>query len=469
MATAPSVSRQLVFAVAVPLVLSFALTIVVLDGIFQDSSRQALRERLDQEVISLVTAAELTDDGRMDLRLLDPDSRLSRPHSGQYAAVRNTRGRTLWSSPSVAGLRVDFGAVVAVGATSYFQTTLADGTVLGVLNRGLEWDYAPGNNAKLVFSVAEDLSGQHARLQRFRQQLVAWFTVLALLLLAVLGVLLRRVLRPVRRLEQEIAEVNTGRRAQLGSRFPRELAGVAGSLNALLRSEQQRITRYRDTLGNLAHSLKTPLAVMRVALAGSGSGGSELRAGLDGEIDRIAQIVDHQLQRAATSGGATLGQSTVALADILSELRTTMLKVHAHKDLSIEIDLDPRAGFVGDRGDITELLGNLIDNACKWCRHSVRIQVTLVAGKPAAHNLRLCIEDDGPGIAPEDRSRVLARGIRADERAPGHGLGLAMVAETVALYGGELVIGESGTLHGARLEIALAGRLLEGDVLTSSG
>jgi two-component system sensor histidine kinase PhoQ len=465
MARTPSVSRQLVIAVAVPLVLSFALTVFVLDRIFRDSALQALRERLDQEVIALVTAAELTDAGRMDLRLLDPESRLSRPRSGQYAAVRSARGRVLWNSPSMEGVAVDYGAPVPMGKTNFFQARLADGTTLGILNHGLEWDYAPGNSANLVFSVAEDLAGQQARLEQFRQQLVAWFGALALLLLAVLGGLLRRVLRPVRRLEQEIAEVDSGQRAQLGAGFPRELAGVARSLNALLRSERARIARYRDTLGNLAHGLKTPLAIMRSALAG----GPGQHATLDREIDRIAQIVDHQLQRAATSGGVTLGQQSVPVAPVVADLRAALRKVHSGKDLAIDTDIAPEAGFAGDRGDIMELLGNLIDNACKWCRSTVRVQVRLDAARPAGQRLVIVVEDDGSGIAPADRSRVLGRGVRADERASGHGLGLAMVADTVALYGGELAIGESALLHGASIEVALPGRPVDGPVLTLRG
>ena len=462
MARAPSVSRQLVFAVAVPLVLSFTLTVFVLDHLFRDSAIQALQDRLDQEVISLVTATELTDAGRMDLRLLDPESRLSRPRSGQYAAVRSARGRVLWSSPSTEGVAIDYGAPVAIGRSAFFQSRLADGTELGILNRGLEWDYAPGNKANLVFSVAEDLSGLNTQLRRFRQQLVAWFGALTLMLLAVLGGLLRRVLRPVRRLEQEIAEVDSGRRAELGAGFPRELSGVARSLNALLRSERARIARYRDTLGNLAHGLKTPLAVMRAAL----SGGSAQHATLDHEIDRIARIVDHQLQRAATSGGVTLGQQTVPVAPLVADLRVALLKVHSGKDLVIDVDVASDAGFAGDGGDITELLGNLIDNACKWCRGKVRIQARLDDARPVAQRLVIRVEDDGSGIAPEDRQRVLGRGVRADERASGHGLGLAMVADTVALYGGELVVGESSLLGGACFSVVLPGRTLESGVLT---
>ncbi|MGH8254420.1 MAG: ATP-binding protein [Steroidobacteraceae bacterium] len=460
----PSVSRQLVFAVAVPLVLSFALTVFVLNHLFRDSAMQALRDRLDQEVIALVTAAELTDTGRMDLRLLDPESRLSRPHSGQYAAVRSARGRVLWNSPSSEGVAVDYGAPVAIGRVAFFQARLADGTELGILNRGLEWDYAPGNKANLVFSAAEDLAGLNTQLRHFRQQLFAWFGVLTLLLLAVLGGLLRRVLRPVRRLEQEIAEVDSGRRAELGEGFPRELSGVARSLNALLRSERVRIARYRDTLGNLAHGLKTPLAVMRAAL----SGDVPQHATLDHEIDRIARIVDHQLQRAATSGGVTLGQQTVPVAPLVADLRVALLKVHSGKDLVIDAYVAPDAGFAGDGGDITELLGNLIDNACKWCRGKVRIHVRLDDARPAAQRLVILVEDDGSGIAREDRQRVLGRGVRADERASGHGLGLAMVAETVALYGGELIVDESALLRGACISVALPGRAIEAGVLTSS-
>jgi two-component system sensor histidine kinase PhoQ len=465
MAQAPSVRRQLIVAVAVPLVLSFALTIVVLDHIFRQSAQQALRSRLDQEIVALVTAAELTEGGRMDLHVLDPESRLSRRRSGQYALVRNTRGHVLWSSPSLAGLPLDFGPLVATGSANFLQEVLPDGAVVGVLSRGLEWDYAPGGTADLVFSVGEDLAEQNARLLRFRRQLVGWFGALAVLLLGVLGELLRRVLRPIRRLELEIAEVDNGQRAQLGTAFPRELAGVARSLNALLSSEQRRIERYRDTLGNLAHSLKTPLAVMRVAVAG----GAEERVSVDREIDRIAQIVDHQLKRAATSGGVAVGQAAVPVAPLLAELRATMLRVHSNKDLAIELEVAARAGFVGDRGDIIELLGNLLDNACKWCTAKVLVQAQLHDGQPAQQLLAIRIEDDGPGIAPADRGRVLARGVRADERAPGHGLGLAMVADTVALYGGEVVIAESATLKGARVEVSLPGRLLETDVLTSAG
>jgi len=461
----PSVSRQLVLSIAVPLVLSFGLTVFVLDQLFRDSALRAVQERLDEEIVALVTAAELNEEGSMDIRLQDPESRLSSPGSGHYALVRNQRGRELWRSPSLAGHGVDFGTVLAAGKSQFYEARDADGAMVAVFSRGLHWDYSPGNSANLVFSVGLDLSGQQARLRRFRQQLVLWFASLTVMLLVVLGALLRRVLRPVRRLEQEIAEVESGRRSQLDTSLPRELGGVARSLNTLLRSEQQRIARYRDTLGNLAHSLKTPLAVMRSTLAG----GADVRATLNTEIDRVAAIVDHQLKRAATSGGTTLGQNAVALVPVVNDLRSALRKVHAQKDLAIEAQIGAGCGFVGDRADITELLGNVLDNACKWCRSRVLVRAHVEPRRPAGQSLQICIEDDGPGIAPEDRSRVLARGVRADERAPGHGLGLAMVADTVSLYGGDLSIGQSQQLGGARLDIALPGRNLEAEPAERGG
>jgi two-component system, OmpR family, sensor histidine kinase PhoQ len=269
-----------------------------------------------------------------------------------------------------------------------------------------------------------------------------------LLLLVTLAALLHWVLGPVRRMEREIHEVEEARRESLGAGYPRELAGVAGNLNALLIGERKRVARYRDTLGNLAHSLKTPLAVMRAEGAS---------ATVSAEIDRMSGIIDHQLKRAAASGGALLGQAPVEVVQVAAELRATLLRVYARKDLVIELALAPTAQFIGDRGDLTELLGNLLDNACKWCRTRVRFSANIDESAGARERLCLIVEDDGPGISAEDRARVLQRGVRADEKVPGHGLGLAMVHDTVDLYGGRLTI-DASPLGGARFTLRLPGR-----------
>ena len=152
-----------------------------------------------------------------------------------------------------------------------------------------------------------------------------------------------------------------------------------------------------------------------------------------------------------------MGQAPIDVAGVVTDLRSALLKVYAGKDLSIELAIERESQFIGDRGDFTELLGNLVDNACKWCRSRVRVTVVIDAQAGARERLNLCVDDDGPGISEENRSRVLQRGVRADESVPGQGLGLAMVHDTVDLYGGTLTIDVS-PLGGARFSLRLPGR-----------
>ena len=453
----PSVSRRLLFAVAVPLVLFFALTIGVLDGVFRELADVSLRELLAEQVVGLVTAVDMNRDGRMEVNLLDPESRLDVPGSGLYAAVRDQNGKLLWSSASLTGTGLELGMRLPVGGVDFRYQRARDGTQVAELSRGLQWVYAAGEAKNLVFTAADSTEPQRTQLWRFRQQMAGWFGGLVLVLLATMAWMMRRALAPVRRLEQEIAAVEAGAAQGLGAAYPRELAGVTKGLNALLESERNRIARYRDTLGNLAHSLKTPLAVIRASL-GTVESAAAQRASIQLEIDRMAQIVEHQLKRAAAGGGATLGQASVAVLPLVTELRAALLKVHADKDLRIDVDVPAQLGFLGDTGDILELLGNVLDNACKWCRSRIAVSAQLDGARALPQRLSIVVEDDGPGIAATDRVRVIERGVRADEQVPGHGLGLAMVRETVALYGGHFFIDASPSLGGARVELQLPGR-----------
>ncbi len=453
----PSVSRRLLVAVAVPLVLFFALTIAVLDGVFRELNTASVRELLSEQVVALVTAADIDHDGDFQVNLLDPESRLDVPGSGVYAAVRDQDGKLLWSSPSLSGTGLVLGLRLGVGSEDFSYQRAHDGTQIAQLSRGLEWIYAPGESKNLVFTAADSTEPQRRQLWRFRQQMAGWFGGLVLLLLATVAWMMRRALAPVRRLEQEIAAVEAGGAQALGAAYPRELAGVTSGLNALLESERNRIARYRDTLGNLAHSLKTPLAVIRASL-GTVESAAVQHATIQLEIDRMALIVEHQLKRAAAGGGATLGQASVLLLPLLTDLRAAMLKVHANKDLRIDLEVPALLGFQGDSGDILELLGNVLDNACKWCRSRIAVSAQLDGTRPMPQRLSIVVEDDGAGIDKPDRERVIERGVRADEHVPGHGLGLSMVRETVALYGGRFFIDDSPSLGGARVELQLPGR-----------
>ncbi|MBS0364813.1 MAG: GHKL domain-containing protein [Proteobacteria bacterium] len=443
-----SLSRRLLISVSLPLALFFGIMMLVIDNGFSALSERSLQELLDAQMVSLIAAAEPQQDGSYAPTPQSLDSRLETPRSGLYAQIHGPV--RVWRSPSTAGLEAQFGPPLRREQRVRSYGSFGHDRV-AIESRAIQFADDPNGNRALTFSIAVSLSPYEEQQWRFRQQLLGWFIGLMLILLLTLAVLLHWVLAPVRRLEREIVEVEEGDSVALGGGYPRELSGVASNLNALLHGERARVARYRDTLGNLAHSLKTPLAVIRASLPPMDSGGAVAR-----EIDRMSDIVDHQLKRAAASGGALLGQAPVEVAQVASELRAALLKVYADKDLSIELAVG-KAQFMGDRGDLTELLGNLLENACKWCRSTVRLSATVTEEAEPRERLSLLVEDDGPGISTQDRERVLQRGVRADEKTPGHGLGLAMVRDTVDLYGGRLSIDRS-PLGGARILLCLPGR-----------
>jgi two-component system sensor histidine kinase PhoQ len=447
-----SLSRRLLVSVSLPLAVFFGVMMVVLDNGFRAQSDRSLQELLDAQMVALIAGAEPQPDGGYAPPLSDLAARLRTPRSGLYAQIRSTHNKSAWRSPSDAGASIDFGQALEPGERTLVYST--DGQErIAIESRGIQFEDHEGRT-EITFSVAASMAPYEQELWSFRRRLLGWFSGLMLLLLATLAGLLRWVLSPVRRMEREIHEVEEGRSEMLGGGYPRELSGVATNLNTLLIGERKRVARYRDTLGNLAHSLKTPLAVMRAALA-TGNGSSQ--SVLNPEIDRMSGIIEHQLKRAAASGGALLGQAPVDVAPIAAELRVALLKVYARKDLSIELWVAPASQFVGDRGDLTELLGNLLDNACKWCRGLVRLTVLVDGSYATRERLSLVVEDDGPGISAEDRARIGQRGVRTDESVPGHGIGLAMVQDAVEMYGGVLIIDES-TLGGARFALRLPGR-----------
>jgi two-component system, OmpR family, sensor histidine kinase PhoQ len=448
-----SLSRRLLVSVSVPLALFFGVMMMVLDSGFRELADRSLQQLLDSQMVALIAAAEPQPDGKYAPESNDLAARLRTPRSGLYAQIVSGKSKAVWRSPSTAGGSIDFGPARKPGIRDISYASNGHERI-EIESRGIEFEDRTGH-VQLTFSVAASLTPYEQQLWAFRRRLFGWFSGLMLLLLAALAGLLRWVLSPVRRMEREIHEVEEGRSDGLGSGYPRELSGVATNLNTLLIGERKRVARYRDTLGNLAHSLKTPLAVMRAALS---SNNSVPEAVLNPEIDRMSAIIEHQLKRAAASGGALLGQAPVDVAPIVTELRVALLKVYARKDLSIELVIAPVCQFVGDRGDLTELLGNVLDNACKWCRSVVRLTTSVDGSFATRERLSIVVEDDGPGISFEDRIRIGQRGVRTDETVPGHGIGLSMVQDTVEMYGGALTIGESAALGGAAFDLRLPGR-----------
>lgn len=449
-----SLSARLLLSVSVVLVLFFGLTVAALDRLFREAGERAMRNVLEVHLIALLAAAEGSGSQGLSMPEELPEERFAQPGSGLFGQIRDENGEVVWRSASSVGAPLRDAPVLAPGEREVTNLALFGDMPVMRLAMGVDWEFADGTTRRFEFDVAESLDLYHAQVERFRAQLFSGFLGLMLLLLAALAMLLRWILRPLRRVEAEIAEVEAGSRSELGTGYPSELSGVTENMNALIRDERARLKRYRNTLGNLAHSLKTPLAVMRSALQGGGAGAGELEA----QIARMDAIVGSQLKRAATAGGTALGDAPVPVGPVASELRDALNKVYADKAPRCDFEIADDAVFHGDREDLTDLLGNLLDNAYKWCDHATRVTASAVdwAGR-RRRGLMLVVEDDGPGIGASDLRRVLARGARADERAGGHGIGLAVVTEIVEMSGGSISI-DASALGGARVEARIPPR-----------
>lgn len=414
----------------------------VLDTAFRDSAETALRDRLQGQVYALLAASDLDRRGELTLPAELPDPRLSLIGSGLYAEVMDNAGAPVWRSKSLLGLTIRYPPAPALGARAFARVRDDRDTPLYSLGFTVSWEAAAGREQRYTYRVSENLASFNAQVARFRTSLWGWLGAAALLLLVAQALVLRWSLTPLRRVADELRAIESGLAQRLGGRYPRELEQLTGNLNDLLENADNHLKRYRDSLGNLAHSLKTPLAVLRGAVDGERDS-ERLRALAREQLDAMTYLIEHQLQRAAAAGRRSL-TSPVEISPLATKIVSALAKVYADKGVRVTVEIDPDARFHGDAGDLTEMLGNLLDNAHKWCRSQVRLRTRRIAAAgalPAA--LEIAVEDDGPGVPEELKTRVLQRGTRADESTPGHGLGLAMVQDTVALYRGELALAAS--------------------------
>jgi two-component system sensor histidine kinase PhoQ len=447
---APSLRTRLLLALALLLLAAAAVAAWALESWYRDLGLRAREEVLDAQVIALISSADLESDGRLVPKNL-AEPRLATPGSGVYAEILGSRGS--WRSPSAIGSGLNLAAQPGAGERAFERARLADGTRVLGLSLGIRWELADGDSRDFVVRAAESLEPWYHEIARVRAWLLTGSVTLGLLLLGGLAVALQFALKPLNRLESEIVDIEAGRRENLGADWPSELAGVTGNLNALLGGERKRLERYRTTLGNLAHSLKTPLAAIRSLL----ERGQADPAALAPQLDRMQAIVQHQLKRAVFGGsGATL--IDLAVQEPLEQLRAALVKVYADKRVRVTLAIAPGTAYPIDPGDFLELAGNLMDNAWKYCRSEIAVRATpWTSAEWRRPGLAIDIEDDGHGIAPAERQRVLERGVRADESVAGQGIGLAVAREIASAYSGTLEIGD-GRLRGARIMLRLPGR-----------
>lgn len=448
-----SLSSRLLISVSVLLLLFFGATIAVLDTAFTEAGEQARRDILDGHLVALLGAAEPNDTTELALpdRLREP--RFGQIGSGLYGELRKVDGDVLWRSKSALGLEIPEGVIPVLGNHLFARESLLDGTPLLTLSLAVEWEFENGNSKSYVFKVAESLDSFNAQIAGFRGQLFGWFAAVAATMLLAFSFLLRGLMKPLRKIETEIGEIEGGERTSLSDRFPTELIGVARNLNLLIDSERARSDRYRYTLDNLAHSLKTPLAAMRALL--SSEKPDEFGTRFDQQIDRMDEIVRYQLRKPAAPVAEKLVLKSVHVEKEVTRLIDGLRKVYHDKNPVFEVNVQPDMQFRGDTGDFLELAGNLLDNACKWCDKNVRISIVPSAsGRVIASGMVLTVSDDGPGIPQDAADALLQRGMRLDESTPGHGIGLAVVKDIAASYGGQLSIKQS-KIGGAEITVSI--------------
>jgi two-component system, OmpR family, sensor histidine kinase PhoQ len=441
-----SLRARIALAAGVVLAAFILLTSVALEQAFRESARSAREERLLGQLYLLMAAADSDTSAGLTLPQELAESRFSLPGSGLYGQISDVAGRAVWRSPSAVNVEVPFESGLRAGDRRFELRRNGDGRSFLVESFGVSW--AIGDAPRLyTFSVAEDLAEFDAQVAHFRVSLAGWLGAMSLMMLVALWLAMRWGLGPLRKVAQEVAEVEAGRQERIAGEYPNELRALTDNLNALLTQERARQARLANAMGDLAHSLKTPLAVVRGALAEERLEPGVRRA-IEEQVARMDGVVAHHLQRAATVGPSRLAPP-VPVRPVAEKLVAALSKVYRDKAVEAAVDVAEGIAFRGVEGDLMELLGNLLDNAYKWC--AARVRVSAARGEAG---LELRVEDDGPGIPPSEAQWLIERGVRADESVPGHGIGLATVRDVAQAYSGTVTI-ERSPLGGARVAISL--------------
>lgn len=444
-----SLTARLLAVTGVVLVAFVAFTGLALERAVRERAEQAERDKMQGLVYALLGNAEIAADGGFSLAARDlPENALTRPGGGLYAMAMNADGEVVWRSPSLID-RIPLPGIPVVGEWRFDTDAPGEGPEERRLTLafGIRWVVESGDSYRYTLAVAEDAGPLAAQMQRFRGALWAWLGAAAALLLALQLAILRWGLAPLRRLARAVRDIEAGRARRIEGDYPAEIAPLADNLNVMLVNEQARLERYRNALGDLAHSLKTPIAVLR-GLAADKALPAEHRRQLDGQLARINEIVDYQLQRAAAAGGRSLAPP-VALRERAAKVIAALRKVYAERGLDFDLAVPADLELAVDAGDLTEMLGNLLDNAAKYGRRRLRL-----SARPAGHQAEITVDDDGPGFPEGAGERLLERGVRADTRREGQGIGLAVTAEIARAYNGRISL-ETAPGGGARVRLRL--------------
>jgi len=414
-----------------------------LSNAFERQIVTSIKKELTAYSYSILAVAEVNDGNLfMPEQLLE--NQFNVIQSGLYAIITdlntelNETYRQLWHSHSLLSMGSPTISTLPKVGQSNFSTLIIDDNKHFIFSFSASFN---SNNKEFPLSVHiiknyDDFTGL---VTDFEQQLWTWLLILMALLFLVQGIWLGWTLQPLRVLKSEMIQVEQGKLAELQHTYPLELAQVTQQLNLLLRTESQQRKRYKNALSDLAHSLKTPLAVIQSQ--------QELTLSSIEQLQLINNIIVHQLKR-AQSAGESAWHTGINVKAVVDKLMATMTKIYFDKDIEFHCVIDSQASFKGDEADLLEILGNIIDNACKASKQHIAISVN-----QPAKQLTISVADDGAGINTELQTDILNRGTRSDTYKEGHGIGLAIVRDLVDSYQGQLILGNSSTLAGAEFTL----------------
>jgi len=442
-----SLNARVSITASIVLTSFFGLAGTALDNNYRSNTTSNLQQQLLNNIVTLIAATELDEQGNVYI----PDAlSIARNYvitPQYYARVASNSGDWEWRSPLAKELKLEFLDVLQRNQHRFEKRLKFDNTYFAMYSMGVAW--GDRNDQQVyTFSVAQNLANLDAQINNYRQNLWAWLGGVALLLLVVQWRVLKWGLYPLTKVAGEITAIKNGNQQELQQEYPSELKTLTDNINNLLSHQNQHLLRYRNSLADLAHSLKTPVAILQNAVAQSKQ--DKIYDLLNEQLARISQITDYQLQRAAMAGGLPLA-APVNINDIVFKLFNGLQKVYAEKNVQTSLDVDKAIIMYGDEGDIYEVLGNIADNAFKLCAHKVKCTVETA---DSSKGIMIRIEDDGIGVSKQIANEILERGKRDEALSEGQGIGLAVVSEIVKLYKGELTIGES-ELGGAAFTIYL--------------
>ena len=404
---------------------------------FSNAVERNFDARLETLLLTLITATHL--DGTVDEALVEGRSggSFSRPLSGWYWQSRDPEtAAVIDQSQSLLFDVLPIADVPSEAEPSRTFTFTASG---GRQLRALEQRITLAPRSTYALLVAGDTAPMTRDIGDFRNSVAVWLGGLALLLALGIAFLLRWGLRPLRRVREDLNKIRDGEIENLSGDYPSEIEPLVNDLNALMESNREIVERARTHVGNLAHALKTPLAVLQNETAGANGA---LAAKVAEQTGLMRDQVEHHLTRARMAAQANVLGAVTPVAPVIDALARVMAKVHEERQLDIETKVGPELRFRGEKHDLEEMTGNLFDNACKWASSKVRVSTGTqsIERRPF---LTIGFDDDGPGLPAGERAAALARGRRLDETKPGSGLGLSIVDELAQIYGGSLMLEES--------------------------